>query len=242
MSASQLALDRVLDHVVVGEDISVLGDDEAGAAERGGARHAEEVGVGDLGGHADDLLAGQIIDIARAQGQAVGACRDGRAAGKDGGGERLLPPGGEGGDVLLQRGDPGIHHGSDKSAAAETAEQRADQARGDHGAEADALLFGRGSALLLRLFGGRIVAGRDRGLVRADVMRVGIDALGIAVFVVVFPVDPVGLLALGGLAVADRALLFVAEQIVKRHVNTFFAGEGAVALSFGLRRQHTGYL
>ena len=60
------------DDVLIGENIAVRGDDEAGARDGGGGGLAEEVLRGHLGRDADDLLAGGSVDIARAHGAGAG--------------------------------------------------------------------------------------------------------------------------------------------------------------------------
>ena len=78
-SHRQAALIRVLDHVIVGKDVAVLGEDEAGAG-HGAGLGAEKALGGHLGGDAHHLAAGQLVDLGRAhEPRGVGYGRDHRA-------------------------------------------------------------------------------------------------------------------------------------------------------------------
>ena len=210
-----------LDHVVVGEDITVLRDDEARAGHGGGAVHAEEVGVGHLGGDADDLRAGLGIDRGgRQSGGIVLYRRRGlRVVGAAGRGclgdpfERLLGPG------VLERGDPAVETAPHEGGADETAQQRADETERDDTQDPAALAA---FFMLLGLFrlGRRVITRRDGAFARGGIMGVGVDAL-------------FGKLA--DVAVFAFALLFgrVVFDLRIEHKNSlFFDGMGRLLPSF----------
>ena len=165
----------VLDDVVVGEDVAVLADDEAGARDGGGGGHAEDVGGGDVGLDADHLLAGEvIIDVARAH-LAGRGCGGGAGGGGTGLGQRL------GGRLVADDGLVGPVGVGDE-AAGDSAQQRADEAEGDDARGAYAALVG----LLFRLgrFGaapaGDVVS-VERGLALGGVACVAIAGLTLGV-------------------------------------------------------------
>lgn len=166
----------VLDDVVVREDVAVLADDEAGTGDGAGDGHAEDVGGGDVGLDADDLLAGEVIvDVARAHGS-VGA--GGGAAGAGAGLHQGLVGGR--GVGLADHGRRLVGVGDQSAGYA--AQQSADQAQGDDACGAYAALVG----LLLRLgrFGttsaGDVITVK-RGIALRSVCRVTIAGVMVGV-------------------------------------------------------------
>ena len=154
--------------MVVREDEAVLGDDEARAGNGGGACLTEIVRHGDLGRDADDLLAGERIDLAR-----------GEIAGARGRVHRRARHGGDG------RRGRGFRRGLGAAAAAaccdrggagadEPAQQRAHQRKARDAREA-VLLRGFGlflsAARRLRLIVARRYVG---GVLRGAEVGVGI--------------------------------------------------------------------
>ena len=165
--------------MVVGEDIAVLGDDEAGAADSGGGGHAEEILIGDLGGDTDHLLLGLFEDLGAAQ-HAVGRAGGHQlfmvqALGRLGGLGHLLVHAGV--HALLQGGELLIHAPIGNGRAQQSAQQGEDQAQ-CHDPWPDALaLFLLGLRLLHGPLGRCIVAGRLGRRPGGFVVRVGIDFL-----------------------------------------------------------------
>ena len=184
----------ILNHMVVGDNVAVFGDDKAGTADCGGAGHAEEVGVVHLAGDAHHLLAGHIIH-GRGRNRTLfpvvhAHCQ--RTSLADGGLVLQL------GDTLFQGFHTVCHPGADECRAAQAAQQGAHQAETKgpgKGPDPAAALFC--SLGLFRFPGrflmGRIVPGGDGAVFFPDIVGVGINLLGITVFVMVFPIHPVRL-------------------------------------------------
>ena len=220
----EIAFVGVLYHVVVRDDVAVGGGDEAGAADSGGACHAEEVAVGDLTRDADDLLAGKVIYARCGHCAACGAAHRGCAAGVDDQlffflvklcylAFKLIHPAG----VLA------AHY----RAAGEAAEQCA------YERDAYYLYPAAAGALSLRLLGfldglfwGSVVFRRNGAFILADIVRIGINLLGISVFVMIFAVDSVGRVGLWGRICAFRGCLlrmFIIIRIIhNRDLLIFF--------------------
>ena len=184
----------VLDHMVVGDDVPVFGDDKAGTADCGGAGHAEEVGVVHLAGDTHHLLAGHIIHGGGRNRTLfpVGHAHCQRAALADGGLVLQL------GDTLFQSFHTVRHTGANECRAAQAAQQGAHQAEtkgpGKGPGPASALSGGLGFFRFPgRFLMGRIVPGGDSAVFFPDIVGVRINLLGITVFVMVFPIHPVSL-------------------------------------------------
>ena len=191
----EIAFVGVLYHVVVRDDVAVGGGDEAGAADSGGACHAEEVAVGDLARDTDDLLARHVVHARRGD-TGDNAAHCGRAAGAH---DQLLFFIAQLGYLAFKLIHPAGVLAAHYRAAGEAAEQCA------YERDAYYLYPAAAGALSLRLlgfldglFGGSVVFRRNGAFILADIMRIGINLLGISVFVMILAVDSVGRIGLWG--------------------------------------------